>query len=117
VLEACTLRFRPIMMTSVAFILGVAPLAMATGAGAEMRQALGVAVLGGMVGVTLFGIFLTPVFFAIVDRATNSRWLTHPWLLAASAVALYVIRFRFVQPIAAAAQAKLRKAMKNRPMS
>src|SRR5207302_6444066 len=66
VLDACKLRFRPIMMTSVAFMLGVLPLAVARGAGAEMRQAIGVAVLGGMLGVTLFGIVLTPVFFAVV---------------------------------------------------
>ncbi|MFO0804065.1 MAG: efflux RND transporter permease subunit [Gemmataceae bacterium] len=116
VLEACKLRFRPIMMTSVAFILGVAPLAMATGAGAEMRQALGIAVLGGMVGVTLFGIFLTPVFFAIVDRATNSRYFSHPWVLAVSAAAMSVLRFRFVPPLASMVQAKVRKLLKNRPM-
>jgi len=116
VIEACTLRFRPIMMTSVAFILGVAPLAMATGAGAEMRQALGVAVLGGMIGVTLFGIFLTPIFFAIVDRATNSRYLSHPWALATSAAALYVLRLRFVAPLAALAQKRVRKLLDNRPM-
>jgi multidrug efflux pump len=117
VLEACTLRFRPIMMTSVAFILGVLPLAMATGAGAEMRQALGVAVLGGMVGVTLFGIFLTPIFFAIVDRLTNTHLLSHRWVRAASAAALYVIRLRFLPPLAAAVQKKLRGLTKNRPMS
>jgi multidrug efflux pump len=114
VLEACALRFRPIMMTSVAFILGVAPLAMATGAGAEMRQALGVAVLGGMVGVTLFGVFLTPVFFALVDCLTHSRIATHPWVQAASNTALYVLRFRFVPPLASAAQASLRKISKRR---
>lgn len=110
VLEACTLRFRPIMMTSVAFILGVAPLAMATGAGAEMRQALGIAVLGGMVGVTLFGVFLTPIFFALVDHLTHSRIATHPWVLAASHAAMYVLRFRFVKPVAGAMQAGIRKA-------
>ncbi|HEY1192117.1 MAG TPA: efflux RND transporter permease subunit [Gemmata sp.] len=71
ILEACALRFRPIMMTSIAFMLGVVPLAIARGAGAEMRQALGIAVLGGMLGVTAFGVFLTPVFFALVDRLTN----------------------------------------------
>ena len=62
-LEACRLRLRPIVMTSLAFILGVLPLMLATGAGAEMRRALGTAVFSGMLGVTLFGIFLTPVFF------------------------------------------------------
>jgi multidrug efflux pump len=67
-LEASRLRLRPIVMTSFAFILGVVPLALATGAGAEMRQALGVAVFSGMLGVTLFGIVLTPVFFYVARR-------------------------------------------------
>ncbi len=62
-LEACRLRLRPIIMTSLAFILGVVPLVIAKGAGAEMRQALGVAVFCGMLGVTFFGVFLTPVFY------------------------------------------------------
>jgi multidrug efflux pump len=66
-LEACRLRLRPIVMTSFAFILGVAPLMLARGAGAEMRRALGTAVFSGMLGVTLFGIFLTPVFFSTID--------------------------------------------------
>jgi multidrug efflux pump len=61
--EACRLRLRPIIMTSLAFILGVVPLALAVGAGAEMRSTLGIAVFSGMLGVTLFGIFLTPVFY------------------------------------------------------
>ena len=65
-LEACRLRLRPILMTSFAFIIGVIPLAVATGAGAEMRRSLGIAVFSGMVGVTLFGIFLTPVFFSVI---------------------------------------------------
>jgi multidrug efflux pump subunit AcrB len=67
-LEACRLRLRPIIMTSLAFILGVLPLAIAVGAGAEMRRALGIAVFSGMLGVTLFGIFLTPVFYYVVVR-------------------------------------------------
>lgn len=66
-LHACELRLRPIMMTSFAFILGVLPLVIAHGAGAEMRRALGTAVFSGMLGVTLFGIFLTPVFFYVID--------------------------------------------------
>ena len=65
-LEACKLRLRPILMTSFAFIIGVIPLAVASGAGAEMRRSLGIAVFSGMVGVTLFGIFLTPVFFSVI---------------------------------------------------
>jgi len=67
-LEASKMRLRPILMTSFAFILGVVPLMVSVGAGAEMRQALGTAVFSGMLGVTLFGIFLTPVFFFVVDR-------------------------------------------------
>jgi len=67
--EACRLRLRPILMTSFAFILGVLPLARATGAGAEMRQALGTAVFWGMLGVTTLGIFLTPVFYVLLSRS------------------------------------------------
>ncbi len=70
-LEACQLRLRPIVMTSVAFIIGVLPLILAEGAGAEMRQALGTAVFAGMIGVTAFGIFLTPVFFTAVQRVKD----------------------------------------------
>ncbi len=70
--EACQLRLRPILMTSFAFILGVVPLVLAKGAGAEMRVALGVAVFSGMLGVTFFGIFFTPLFYYVV------RWFTEP---------------------------------------
>jgi multidrug efflux pump len=70
-LEACRLRLRPIIMTSFAFILGVVPLMIGTGAGYEMRQTLGVAVFAGMLGVTLFGIFLTPVFFYVIQGMTR----------------------------------------------
>lgn len=66
VLEACRLRLRPILMTSLAFIMGVMPLVLATGAGAEMRQAMGTAVFAGMLGVTLFGLVLTPVFYFLI---------------------------------------------------
>jgi hydrophobe/amphiphile efflux-1 (HAE1) family protein len=66
-LAATRLRLRPILMTSFAFILGVVPLAIATGAGAEMRRSLGLAVFSGMLGVTLFGIFLTPVFYYVIQ--------------------------------------------------
>jgi HAE1 family hydrophobic/amphiphilic exporter-1 len=71
VVEACRLRLRPILMTALAFILGVVPLVTATGPGAEMRQAVGVAVFFGMLGVTVIGLFLTPVFYVVV-RAI--RW-------------------------------------------
>jgi multidrug efflux pump len=72
-LESCRLRLRPIVMTSVAFILGVVPLLLSSGAGAEMRRTLGTAVFSGMLGVTAFGIFLTPVFYFVVDWMTGSR--------------------------------------------
>jgi multidrug efflux pump len=73
ILEACKLRLRPILMTSLAFILGVLPLAIAEGAGAEMRRALGVTVFSGMLGVTIFGVVLTPVFFVLVDKYITRR--------------------------------------------
>jgi multidrug efflux pump len=72
-IEASRLRLRPILMTSLAFIMGVVPLAFATGAGAEMRQAMGVAVFAGMIGVTAFGIFLTPVFYVLLRSLTGNR--------------------------------------------
>jgi multidrug efflux pump len=79
--EACKLRLRPILMTSFAFILGVVPLVLATGAGAEMRTTLGIAVFSGMLGVTIFGIFFTPVFYYVIrwfgDR-TQSRVVKEP---------------------------------------
>jgi HAE1 family hydrophobic/amphiphilic exporter-1 len=68
VVEACRLRLRPILMTAFAFILGVVPLVIATGPGAEMRQAVGTAVFAGMLGVTLFGLFLTPVFYVALRQ-------------------------------------------------
>ncbi len=68
VLEAARLRLRPILMTSLAFIAGVVPLVIATGAGAEMRHAMGIAVFAGMLGVTLFGLILTPVFYVVIRR-------------------------------------------------
>ncbi|MNX69665.1 Efflux pump membrane transporter BepE [compost metagenome] len=74
VLEAARLRLRPILMTSLAFIAGVVPLVLASGAGAEMRQAMGVAVFAGMIGVTIFGLILTPVFYVAVRRfATRGK--------------------------------------------
>jgi multidrug efflux pump len=74
--EASRLRLRPILMTSFAFILGVVPLVIATGAGAEMRQSLGTAVFSGMLGVTLFGIFLTPAFFYVIQGLSETRPFT-----------------------------------------
>jgi len=73
VLEACRLRLRPILMTSLAFTMGVIPLVLSTGAGAEMRRAIGVAVFFGMLGVTAFGLVLTPVFYVVVQRLVEGR--------------------------------------------
>jgi multidrug efflux pump len=72
-LAACELRLRPIIMTSFAFILGVVPLILSMGAGAEMRRTLGTAVFSGMLGVTLFGIFLTPVFYYVIQWFVDRR--------------------------------------------
>ena len=73
VLEAARLRLRPILMTSLAFIAGVVPLVIATGAGAEMRHAMGIAVFAGMLGVTVFGLVLTPVFYVVIRRLVLKR--------------------------------------------
>ncbi len=72
-LEACRIRLRPILMTSFAFIMGVVPLVVAFGAGAEMRHAMGVAVFSGMLGVTFFGLLLTPVFYVVVRGLVHKR--------------------------------------------
>jgi multidrug efflux pump len=101
-LAACELRLRPILMTSFAFILGVVPLVFAHGAGAEMREVLGTAVFAGMLGVTAFGIFLTPVFFVLVDR------IGHLWLFATpayerfSTLSMDILRGRYLGRGAAA---------------
>src|SRR5690606_25360639 len=72
-IEASRLRLRPILMTSLAFIMGVVPLVLSVGAGAEMRQAMGIAVFSGMIGVTFFGIFLTPLFYVMLRALTGNR--------------------------------------------
>src|SRR5580693_1110103 len=76
-IEACRLRLRPILMTSFAFIMGVIPLVTAAGAGSEMREAIGIAVFAGMLGVTSFGLFLTPVFFVTIETIL-ARYKEHP---------------------------------------
>ena len=94
--EACRLRLRPILMTSFAFILGVLPMVIAQGAGAEMRWSLGTAVFSGMLGVTLFGIFLTPVFFYVIEglgetklfRLPEVQWLGSALIGAAAGLVL-----------------------------
>ena len=72
-LEACRIRLRPILMTSLAFIMGVLPLVFSSGAGAEMRHAMGVAVFSGMLGVTFFGLVLTPVFYVVIQSLVERR--------------------------------------------
>ncbi len=86
-LEAARLRLRPITMTSLAFILGVVPLVIARGAGAEMRQALGTAVFSGMIGVTLFGLLLTPLFFRLIQGVAEQPMFDSSrvqWILSIS---------------------------------
>jgi multidrug efflux pump subunit AcrB len=105
-MAACRLRLRPIVMTSLAFILGVVPLLLSHGAGAEMRHALGTAVFGGMLGVTLFGIFLTPVFFTTVDwlgesRLFHTRWYHRLSGLMFDVFALRTLRHRVARRLAA----------------
>jgi multidrug efflux pump subunit AcrB len=80
VIEACRLRLRPILMTSFAFILGVLPLVVSTGSGSEMRQAVGVAVFFGMLGVTLFGLIFTPIFYMVVRNLADRRYGKKPAL-------------------------------------
>jgi multidrug efflux pump subunit AcrB len=75
--EAARLRLRPIIMTSLAFVLGVAPLVWASGAGAELRQALGTTVFSGMIGVTIFGLIFTPVFY-VISRGLAARFSRKP---------------------------------------
>jgi len=72
-LDAARLRLRPILMTSLAFIMGVVPLVISTGAGAEMRHAMGVTVFSGMIGVTVFGLLLTPLFYVVARKLTRRR--------------------------------------------
>jgi multidrug efflux pump len=72
-IEASRLRLRPILMTSLAFVMGVLPLVLSTGAGSEMRKAMGVAVFSGMIGVTAFGLFLTPVFYVLLRRLAGNK--------------------------------------------
>jgi multidrug efflux pump len=90
-MEACRLRLRPIIMTSFAFILGVLPLLTGHGAGAEMRRTLGTTVFSGMLGVTLFGIFLTPTFFYVIDWLGETRFFASPVTRRVFAIPLMVL--------------------------
>jgi multidrug efflux pump subunit AcrB len=96
-MAACRLRLRPIIMTSMAFILGVFPLLISRGAGAEMRRTLGTAVFSGMLGVTLFGVFLTPVFFTVIDRLSGARWAQSRWVLRIRFWTLGILGLGFVR--------------------
>ena len=78
VIEAARMRLRPILMTSAAFILGVLPLVLSVGAGAEMRRAIGVTVFCGMLGVTVFGLVFTPVFYVLIRRWFSANPATVP---------------------------------------
>jgi multidrug efflux pump len=86
IVHACRMRLRPILMTSIAFCAGVVPLIIGSGAGSEMRRAMGVAVFSGMLGVTLFGIFMTPVFYALL-RARHAARMAAQRALAQEGVA------------------------------
>jgi multidrug efflux pump len=96
-LAACRLRLRPIIMTSLAFILGALPLLISHGAGAEMRRTLGNAVFSGMLGVTVFGIFLTPVFFFTIGWLGDSRLFSWRPMRLASDLVLYLLALSFLR--------------------
>jgi multidrug efflux pump subunit AcrB len=95
-LEACRLRLRPIVMTSLAFILGVVPLITSKGAGSEMRRTLGTAVFSGMLGVTLFGLFLTPVFFYVIDYLSGKHLFASPRVHRIGTAIRDIVTLRFL---------------------
>lgn len=97
-IEAARLRLRPILMTSFAFILGVVPLVFAEGAGAEMRQALGTAVFSGMLGVTFFGLLLTPVLYVVIRRFTEKKQNALPSVNAGTAESVHAPPPRLISP-------------------
>ena len=98
-LHACELRLRPIMMTSFAFILGVVPLVFADGAGAEMRRTLGTAVFSGMLGVTLFGVLLTPVFFYVIDRISGAKFFSTGIVAGINQAILRILSLRILRQL------------------
>ncbi len=108
-IEASRLRLRPILMTSIAFIAGVFPLVVATGAGSEMRQAMGVAVFSGMIGVTVFGLFLTPVFYVVLMKLTARKTVPSvaPGAMGTAAAGLAVLIFLLAAPSASAGWLKV----------
>jgi multidrug efflux pump len=96
-LEACRLRLRPIVMTSLAFILGVLPLTFSSGAGAEMQRTLSVTVFGGMLGVTFFGLLLTPLFFELIDRLRTTQPFNSPLMRWTGRVTLDIFALGYVR--------------------
>jgi hydrophobe/amphiphile efflux-1 (HAE1) family protein len=114
-LEACRLRLRPIVMTSFAFILGVVPLIVSHGAGAEMRQALGMAVFSGMLGVTLFGLALTPVFFSSIDWLGESRLFAWTGLRKISGFLLATLSLRPLRRLSVELAMQLAAASRRKP--
>ncbi len=96
-MDACALRLRPIIMTSLAFILGVVPLLVGHGAGAEMRRTLGTTVFSGMIGVTAFGIFLTPVFFFVIDWLGETSFFASPAVRRIAGAPLWILSLRFLR--------------------
>jgi multidrug efflux pump len=116
-LAACKLRLRPIVMTSLAFILGVVPLIISHGAGAEMRRALGTAVFSGMLGVTLFGVVMTPVFFYTIDKLGSAHLLSSPPVLAAGGALLDLLRLGFVFRALRAGAARIARATQSKPLA
>jgi multidrug efflux pump len=114
-LTACELRLRPILMTSLAFILGVVPLVTATGAGYEMRQALGTAVFSGMLGVTMFGIVLTPVFYFVIEGLAHWRLFADGPISRGAHWLLDLLRLGPVRRASGAGFRWLAEAAKRRP--
>ena len=92
ILEACRVRLRPVLMTSIAFIMGVLPLVYSSGAGFEIRRAMGIAVFAGMLGVTVFGLFLTPVFFTFLGNIVE-RFSRRKLVPAAAAASMLLVLF------------------------
>jgi multidrug efflux pump len=118
ILAACRLRLRPILMTSFAFILGVTTLAFSDGAGSEMRRALGITVFAGMLGVTVFGVFLTPVFFVLVDWIVDMKGMKSKGVRAVFRGLRWVVAFGWVRTLARwnrARQGRAPQATPDRP--
>ena len=115
-LAACKLRLRPIIMTSAAFILGSLPLLIAHGAGAEMRRTLGTAVFSGMLGVTLFGIFLTPVFFNVIDWLGTTSLFRSRQVRLAGRIIIFILLFGWFWMLLKLALELTRRSGRRMPM-